>query len=216
MELNLADDPDDLAYRLLSSLVVPRPIAWITSMNEHGIVNAAPFSFFNLMGDDPPIVALGIGPTEASADGLKDTARNIRRGGEFVIHVVPESLLETMNLTGADFPSGESETTAAGIVLTNSTVVKVPRMAHALAAMECRLEQVVEIGNTHITLGRVLHLHLDDQFYDAAKQYVHTDKMGLVGRMHGRGWYARTTDLRELPRASYAAWRAQTGAGGVP
>lgn len=209
MELNLAQDPDDLAYRLLSSLVVPRPIAWITSMNEEGVVNVAPFSFFNLMGDDPPIVALGIGPTETSPDGLKDTARNIRRGGEFVIHVVTEPKLETMNLTGADFPSGESEATAAGIVLVPSTVVKVPRMADAVAAMECRLEQVVEIGNTHVTLGRVLHLHLDDRFYDAEKHYVHAERMQILGRMHGRGWYARTTDLRELPRASYAAWRAE-------
>ncbi|MES2709477.1 MAG: flavin reductase family protein [Verrucomicrobiota bacterium] len=215
MELSFAHDPDDLAYRLLSSLVVPRPIAWITSMNEDGLVNAAPFSFFNLMGDDPPIVALGIGPTEASADGLKDTARNIRRGGEFVIHVVPESMLETMNLTSADFPPGESETTAADIRLIPSTAVKVPRMAEALAAMECRLEQVVEIGNTHVTLGRVLHLHLDDHFYDAEKQYVRTELMHLVGRMHGRGWYAGTTDLRELPRTSYAAWKA-ANPDGVP
>lgn len=207
MELDLTLDPDDLAYRLLSSLVLPRPIAWITSLSETGVVNVAPFSFFNLMGDAPPIVALGIGPGGTGTDGLKDTARNIRRSREFVIHVVPDHLLEAMNITGADFPAGESEAAAAGLALTNSTAVSVPRLLAAPAAMECRLEQVIEIGNTHVTLARVVHLHLNDEFYEPGTRRVLTERMGLVGRMHGRGWYARTTDLRELPRQTYATWR---------
>lgn len=208
MEFDLTHNPGDLAYRLLSSLVLPRPIAWITSLNENGLVNLAPFSFFNLMGDDPPIVALGIGPGGAGTDGLKDTARNIRRSREFVIHMVPDHLLESMNITGADFPVGESEADAAGLVLTKSTAVSAPRLEAAPAALECRLEQVIEIGNTHVTLGRVVHLHLNDEFYEPETRSVLTGRMGLVGRMHGRGWYARTTDLRDLPRRNYATWRA--------
>ena len=202
MELDLeAPEAEDIAYGILSSIVVPRPIAWVTTLGVNGIVNAAPFSFYNLMGDEPPVVALGIGPTET---GLKDSARNIRETGEFVINTVTEELMAAMTITAADFPPDESETTAAGLELLPSVKVRAPRLAAAPAHLECRFLQVVEIGRTHLTLGQVVHVHVDDRFFNALTGTVETERMGIVGRMHGRGWYARTTDLTEMQRIRYA------------
>ena len=155
------------SYRLLVSLVVPRPIAWVTTINADGLVNAAPFSFFNLMGSDPPVVALGIARDESRPLGLKDTARNILQNGEFVVHTVNEAVAAAMNLCGADFPPEMSEIEAAGLSLLPSVQVKPPRIAAAAAQMECRHVTTVEIGRTRVLLGEVVHLHLDERFYDA-------------------------------------------------
>ena len=194
-------------YGLLVSLVVPRPLALVTSTNNDGVVNAAPFSFFNLLGSDPPVVALGIGRDETRSLGLKDTARNILQNGEFVVNLVNEPLAEAMNICGTDFPAQVSEIEMAKLSLLPSTKLKVPRIAEAPAQLECRHHSTIEIGRTRVLLGIVVHLHVAEQFYDAPTNRILTDKIGLIGRMHGRGFYTKTNELFEIPRLSFSAWQ---------
>ena len=203
IEFNLRAMPAAESYRLLVSLVLPRPIALVTTLNQDGLVNAAPFSFFNLMGADPPVVALGIARDASRPLGLKDTARNILHNGEFVVHAVNESIAEAMNVCGTDFPPEMSEIETAGFTLLPSVQVKPPRIAEAAAQMECRHVTTVEIGRTRVLLGEVVHLHLHEQFYDATTRHIKTEDLHMIGRMHGRGSYARTSDLFEMVRGSY-------------
>ena len=204
IEFNLRAMPAAESYRLLVSLVLPRPIALVTTINQDGVVNAAPFSFFNLMGADPPVVALGIARDASRPLGLKDTARNILQTGEFVVHAVNEAIAEAMNVCSTEFPPEMSEIEAAGFTLLPSVQVKPPRIAEAAAQMECRHVTTVEIGRTRVLLGEVVHLHLDEQFYDATTRHIKTEELHMIGRMHGRGSYARTSDLFEMTRGSYS------------
>jgi flavin reductase (DIM6/NTAB) family NADH-FMN oxidoreductase RutF len=197
------------SYRLLISVVVPRPIAWVTTVNENDTVNAAPFSFFNLLGSDPPIVALGIAARDKSSGsgGPKDTLANIEARGEFVVGLVTEELAPAVNVTGVSFPSGEDELAAAGVATVPSLAVRPPRIAASPVALECRLAQVVALGNNRIVLGEVVHLHIADPFYDPATRRVRTDALGLVARMHGSSVYVRTTDRFEVPRLTHDEWK---------
>ncbi|MBS1808456.1 MAG: flavin reductase family protein [Acidobacteria bacterium] len=195
------------AYRLLVSLVVPRPIALVTTINNDGLVNAAPFSFFNLLGSDPPIVALGIGRDELRPLGLKDTAFNILQNGEFVINLVNDPIAKAMNICGTEFPPNISEVEMAKLLLLPSAKLTVPRIAESPAQLECRHHSTIEIGRTRITLGVVVHLHVAEQFYEATTKRIHTDKIGMIGRMHGRGFYTKTTELFEIPRIPFSAWQ---------
>src|SRR5271154_7431173 len=124
MQLNLAELTPGKRYHVLSSLVVPRPIAWVTTLNEDGQANAAPFSYFQLMGENPPLVVLGIGRRRDGS--AKDSFRNIRRTKEFVINLVNEENAEQMNLSSTEFPAGMSETEALGLKTEASVVVKPP------------------------------------------------------------------------------------------
>ena len=203
MEFNVSQLSVRDRHKLLSALVLPRPIAWVTSISSTGQVNAAPFSFFNLMGSDPAIVVLGIGNSDRGADRLKDTARNIETVKEFVIQLVTEALVGKMNQTATDFPSGVNELEMAGLTSAPSVQVKPPRIAESPVHMECRHVSTVDIGNTRVILGEVIQLQVADLYLDAATKHIDSGKLGLVGRMHGGGWYARTTDLFELDRVSY-------------
>src|SRR4051812_36013238 len=136
MELDLVGEHADRAYALLASLVTPRPIAWVTTLSPDGRVNAAPFSFFNVLGADPPIVGFCPGDRE---DGTpKDTARNVRLTHEFVVNLVDESVAEAMNKTAASIPYGESELALAGLTTLSSSVVRPPRIAESPASLECQ------------------------------------------------------------------------------
>src|SRR6202522_4241040 len=145
MNFDLEKSPGD-AYRLLVGLVAPRPIALITSMDENGMLNAAPFSAYNYLCADPPIVGVGVTNRPGERFVPKDTARNIRRTGEFVVNVVTEDLAEKMNITATDFPAGVDEVEMAALTTTPSQLVKVPRIAEAHAALECREYMTMEIG----------------------------------------------------------------------
>ncbi|TDH63785.1 flavin reductase family protein [Dankookia rubra] len=198
-------------YKLVVSSVVPRPIAWVVTQDAAGTVNAAPYSFFNAFSDDPVVIGFGAGPRPAGA--LKDTADNIRQTGEFVVNLVPESAIHGMNATAIDFPPGVDELAEAGLSKTASSKVKPPRITESPVALECVTFQLIPAGHHTIVLGRVIAMHInDDCMLDAAKFYVDTPKLGLVGRMHGRGWYTRTTDRIEVPRISVAEWEAKKAA----
>lgn len=192
-------------YKLLAGTVVPRPIALVTSKNEHGLVNAAPFSFFNLVGADPPLVVLGVG-NRASGVG-KDTARNIRTNGEFVVNLVDENLADAMNLCAIDFPAHLSEIEAAKLELCASQIVKIPRLAASPVALECREFQTLEIGRNHLILGEVVAIWIRDELVDARNFHVATNDLHLVGRMGGAGGYVKTSDTFEMARLSFEEWK---------
>lgn len=195
------------SYKLLASVVVPRPIALVSTLDANGTVNAAPFSFFNLLGSSPPVVALGI--TNKDKDTPKDSRANIARTGEFVVNLVHAGLADAMNTCAIEFPAGESELDAAHLTAAPSVRVSTPRLAEARVSLECRLHSIVEIGDNRIVLGEVVFLHIDDEFVDSEKNHVKAEALELIGRMHGGGWYVHTTDLFDLPRPNYANWLAK-------
>ena len=193
-------DPKD-RYKLLVGTVVPRPIALVTSVDARGCVNAAPFSFFNALCNDPPAIAVGV--NDSTPEREKDTARNIRETKAFAVNLVDEALAPAMNICEAEFPPGVSELEMAGLTAVASVQINAPHIAEAPFSLECRLLEQVSLGRgKHIFIAEVLHMHLRDDLFDAERSYVLADKAGLVARMHGSGAYARTTDLFELPRLS--------------
>lgn len=195
-------------YKLLTGLVVPRPIAWVTSLNPDGSVNAAPFSFFNSMGSDPGLVVIGVGNHDPARP--KDTAANIKRSGVFVVNMVSEELAQAMNLTAVEFPQGYSEIEAVGLSLSPSVHIPVPRIAESPAGFECKLHSVLEIGRNRILIGEVLGAFVQDEYVaDPQKLYLRTEQMHLIGRMHGRGGYTRTRDFFEIKRKTYEEWLSQ-------
>lgn len=192
-------------YKLLLATVLPRPIAWITTRDGNGAVNAAPFSFFNVFGSDPATVGVGIGskgPREP-----KDTRANIRANEQFVVNLVPYSLAQQMRITSIAFPKGVEEPLEADLKLVPSERVAVPRIAASPVSMECTFMQEVALGGFSLVLGRILMIHVQDHaVIDAARQYIDAEKLDLIGRMEG-GWYTRTTERFEMPNIPLEGWR---------
>jgi flavin reductase (DIM6/NTAB) family NADH-FMN oxidoreductase RutF len=196
MTIDLFGEHADRAFPILSSLVVPRPIAWITTLNENGTVNAAPFSFFGLFGSKPPLVIFTVG--DRPEGGPKDTARNAERTGEFVVHTVDEDLGGAMVGTAAALPYGESEPEAAGLETVASKVVAVPRLAAAPVALECRVHSIQRIGQNRLVLGTVVSLELRDELFDPETRRVVQEKYRPIGRMGAPSWYCRSGDRFEM------------------
>ena len=165
MELDLEGKHAERAYAVLASLVTPRPIAWVTTMNPDGALNAAPFSFFNLLGAEPPI--LGFCPGDRDDGMPKDTARNIRLTQEFVVNLVDEDLAEAMNKTAATLPYGTSELEHAGLTTAPSSLVKPPRIAEAPASLECQEWGTLQIGGNRLIIGLIKRVHVRDELFDA-------------------------------------------------
>jgi flavin reductase (DIM6/NTAB) family NADH-FMN oxidoreductase RutF len=210
MMFDIAAIPPTDGYKLLVSTIVPRPIAWVTTIDANGVVNAAPYSFFNAVASNPPIVAVGIGP---KGSGVKDTGKNIRATGEFVVNLVSEATAQGMNITAIDFPAGVDELAEAKLTATPSGKVKPPRIAESPVSLECRVHTIVDVGHHAVVLGEVVAVWVrDDCVLDPARAYIDTPKLELIGRMHGRGWYARTTDRIEMDRVSLADWQARKAA----
>jgi len=192
-------------YKLLLATVLPRPIAWITTRDGNGAVNAAPFSFFNVFGSDPATVGIGIGSKGPGEP--KDTRANIRANEQFVVNLVPYSLAQQMRITSIAFPKGVEEPAEADLKLMPSERVSVPRIAASPVSMECTFMQEVVLGGFSLVLGRILMIHVQDHaVIDAARQYVDAEKLDLIGRMEG-GWYTRTTERFEMPNIPLEEWR---------
>ncbi len=208
MQLNLSELSPGKRYHVLSSLVVPRPIAWVTTLNEDGQVNAAPFSYFQLMGENPPLVVLGIG--KRNDGSAKDSFRNIRRTREFVINIVTEENAESMNQCATPFPPNVSEVAALGLKTEPSVMVKPPRLAIAPAQLEARELQTLLIGGNQVVMGELLVAHIRDEFIEKESLRVLTEKMGMVGRLQGgeAGGYCRTRDPFHMKRLTYDEWLA--------
>ena len=214
MDFDLTQTTPHQTYNLLIGLVVPRPIAWITTRNLAGQLNAAPFSAYNYVGTDPPLVAIGVGNRPGPGVIGKDTAQNIRQTREFVINLVTEELGPAMNLCAIDFPAEVDELTIAGLATEPSKVVGVPRIARSPASLECREVTTMEIGRSRVILGQVVSIHVRDEFVDPAGPYIRADQMHTIGRMNGLGNYVRTrAAFFQIPRLTQADWlRRQGGA----
>jgi len=193
------------AYKILGGCITPRPIAWVTSQSAVGIRNAAPYSFFNVMGHAPPTIALGL--LAAADGGYKDTAANILEMGEFVVNLVTESDAAAMNLTCVDAPPGVDELQLARIVTVPSEMIAPLRIASAPVSFECRMLHLIETGDRQtVVIGEVLVAHIADTYIlDHERLYIDAPAMNLVARMHGAGWYTRSTDLFQLDRPDYLA-----------
>ena len=210
MKFEMDKTPARQIYNLLIGLVAPRPIAWVTSMDEAGRLNAAPFSSYNYLCANPPIVGMGVTDRPGTRTP-KDTARNIRRTGEYVINVVTEDLIEKMNICATDFPDGVNELEMAGLTTAPSSVVKVPRIAEAHAALECTEFTTMEIGRSRIILGRVVAMYVEDRFIeppvDGHGPYIKAEELHAMGRMNGLGNYVKTRGaFVAVPRISYEEW----------
>ncbi len=194
-------------YKLLLATVLPRPIAWITTRDSNGAVNAAPFSFFNVFGSDPATVGVGIG---SKAPGEpKDTRANIRANEQFVVNLVPYTLAQQMRITSIAFPKGVEEPKEAQLKLVASERVAVPRIEQAPVSMECTFMQEVALGGFSLVLGRILMVNVrDEAVIDAERQYIDAEKLDLIGRMEG-GWYTRMTERFEMPAFPLEEWRRE-------
>ena len=211
MEFDFEKLPAADRYKLLIQVVVPRPIALVTARDREGRVNAAPFSFFNVMSQTPPIVVLGI---EGRSDGTpKDTVQFPRETGDFVVNMVDYAMADAMNICAADFPPGEDELAAAGLTAAAAVKVSAPLIQEAPVSLECRKSALIEIGPNGrcILVGEVVHLHVrDEAVADLARLRIDPARLDIIGRMGGIG-YVRTTDRFDMKRVSYAEWLARSG-----
>lgn len=179
---------EEVDYRTLTASVIPRPIAWVSTRSPDGVDNLAPFSFFTIASITPPV--LFFSPTKydrRKPDRFKDTPRNVRESGEFVVNVVTGPLLERMNETSARLPAGESEFDRTDVERAESTLVAPPRVADADVAFECTLYESLQVGRSAPILGEVVHAHVDDALLD--EDGLDVTRLDAVGRLTG-GYYA--------------------------
>lgn len=200
MYFDFGNLPSEGKNKLLHSTIVPRPIAWVSTVDEIGRPNLAPFSFFNVFSTDPPILGFGVG--QRAPGRSKDTSTNIRATGEFVVNLVSYTVRHEMNITGAEVEEDIDEAKLAGLSTEPSIHVKPQRLKESPVSMECILHQAIELATERfLILGRVLAMHIaDENVENAEKFYVATPKLDLIGRMHGMGWYARTDSLFQMKR----------------
>jgi len=199
-------------YELLLGTVVPRPIALVTTLAEDGALNAAPYSLFNVLSHDPPLLVISV--LSHPHRRFKDTANNILATKEFSVSLVSEDIAEAMNITCIDAPAGTNELELARLDTAASTTIKPPRIAASPVAFECRLLTSLSFGaNQAIVIGQIAHAHIADQFViNAARGLVDTPELKLIGGMHGAKWYARLSDRFEMERPTWADWVRQSGA----
>ncbi len=187
-------------YHALVDLVAPRPIAWVTSIDQEGRVNLAPFSFFNAFGANPPVVVFS--PTLRRDGGRKDTLKNVQDVGEFVVNAAVAALAEEINLTSKELPAGENEAVLAGLELVPSVKVRPPRVARSPAHLECRVRQIISCGDgpiaANLVIGEVVLIHIDDRVLDPTGR-VDPRALQSIARL-GRDFFCRTTDLFEMER----------------
>jgi flavin reductase (DIM6/NTAB) family NADH-FMN oxidoreductase RutF len=200
MEIDFSTYPVRDAYALLTSSIMPRPVAWVSTVSQEGATNLAPFSFFQGVTASPP--TLLIVPVNHRDGRKKDTVRNIEETGEFVVNVVPFALAEQMNATAALLENGESEFEKFGIAQAPSTRVRPPRVAASPIAFECTVHQIVAVGEgslaAHVVLGRIRHAHVADGVL-GQDGLPDPGKLDLVGRLGGE-LYARTTERFAIKR----------------
>ena len=193
-------------YKLLGGLIVPRPIALVTTRSADGRNNAAPFSFFNAVSEDPPLIVLGIGVNPSG--NIKDTTANIRDVGEFVVNLVDEEMAEAMNLSATNFPPEVDEADVAGFELLPGEVVAPARLAAAPVSMECRRYITLQPGKErYVILGEVLMIHVADDLIDPESLRIDRERYAPIGRLFGSG-YCRTNDRFEIKRMTVAEGQA--------
>ncbi|MFN6400503.1 MAG: flavin reductase family protein [Planctomycetota bacterium] len=200
MQIEISKIPVTEAYQWMVSLVAPRPIAWVTTLSASGVINLAPFSFFNVFGANPPVVVFS--PTLKRDSTKKDTLINIERHGEFVIHASTEGDIDAINASSASLPPELSEVEYVGKRTLPSVLVKVPRLADAPFALECKLRQIVPVGNgpisSNLIIGDVVMMHIDPVILGKDGK-VDPRRLRSVARLGGEHW-CRSTDLFQMER----------------
>jgi flavin reductase (DIM6/NTAB) family NADH-FMN oxidoreductase RutF len=192
-------------YKLLIGSVVPRPIAWVSSVDADGVRNLAPFSYFMAITHDPPTIAFSSGPRGADVGGgirgKKDTLHNVEVTREFVVNVVDDALAEAMNVTSGDYAADVDEFARAGLTTAPGVKVRVPRVAAAPVSMECRLAQIIPVGNLphHLIVGEIVHVHVRDDVFDPATGRLDMHRLKPVGRLAGH-LYTHVHDIFEMKR----------------
>ncbi len=195
-------DPSQLTarerYRLMISSIIPRPIALVTSIGNNGVINAAPFSFFNGVTSSPPIISISVGYRKGNA---KDTARNIRERGEFVVNIVSESIAEKMNIASAEYPPEVSEISKANLQIIPSKLVSPPRLAESPVHMECKLYKLIEIGEgpNDLILGEVIRWPLNPDVKIDDRYHIDPESLKVIGRLGGPQ-YCTTNNIFEMVR----------------
>ena len=188
MDLLLKDLSVKDRYKFLSAVVIPRPVAFVTTKNENGLYNAAPFSFFNVFSEDPALVVLGISTRPNGKS--KDTVANIRSIKQFVVNMVDASIIGAMHIASADIPSDESEIDYAGISLVPSKTVDVKRIEQAPVSLECQLYQIIDLTERRsLILGEVLAIHIADELIDPESKRLIPAKYSPIARLFGE-YYA--------------------------
>jgi len=187
-------------YRLLISVVTPRPIAWVTSVDAEGRVNLAPFSFFNVFGADPPVVVFA--PNRKRDGSKKDTLHNVETTGQFVVNAAVADLAAEVNLSSKELPAGESEVDLTGLSVLPSMKVKPPRLAESPVSLECLLRQVLPIGqgplSANLVIGEVVMMHVAERILDERGR-VDPRKLRTIARLGG-DFYCHTSDLFQMQR----------------
>ena len=197
MDLELAKLPALERYKLLIGLVIPRPIAWISTWSENGVANCAPFSFFNVFSEDPPLCVIGINPRSDGA--MKHSLKNIRRTREFVVNLVDEATANAMHLSSREFPEDVSEFEQAGLTTAPAKMVQHPRIAEAAACLECRVERILEISGTReLVLGEILLVHARDGIIDPNSKRISEQHYRPIGRLFADR-YCTTRQRFDLP-----------------
>jgi len=198
--IDVATTPVVDVYHTLVSVVTPRPIAWVTTIDRDGRVNLAPFSFFNAFGANPPVVVFS--PTLRRNGTKKDTLLNIEATGEFVVNAAVASLASQVNASSVEIPPGESEIDVVGLSTIPSLKVKPPRLAASPVHLECKLIQIIPLGTGpiagNLVIGEILTMHIDDAVLDGGGK-VDPHRLQTIARMGGDYW-CRTTDLFEQKR----------------
>ncbi|MEH7480871.1 flavin reductase family protein [Neobacillus drentensis] len=186
-------------YKLLIGSIIPRPIAFVTTISKDGVLNGAPFSYFNIVSSNPPMISLSI---QRSAGSQKDTARNIIDSKQFVVHIVDEHNVEKINKTAASLPSDQSEVKLANLTSVDSVKISVPGVKEAKIRMECSLEHSLELGSSDspgcdFIIGRVVQFHIEDEIYENGR--IDARGLAAVSRLAGNN-YAKIGEIFEIER----------------
>src|SRR3984957_6440431 len=210
MQLNISELSHSEIYNIILNCVGPRPIAWVSTLSTSGRPNLAPFSFFNCVSVDPPLLAFAPGlrppkgtePAQGEVRGVpKDTLRNVRETKEFVVNIVTYDLLERMNTTSGEYDPSVNEFELARVTPQPSKVVRPPRVAESPVSFECQLHQILDFSNaptsSSLVIGRIMAIHIDDVHLKDGR--IDRDSLDLIGRMGGMQ-YCRTTERVELER----------------
>jgi flavin reductase (DIM6/NTAB) family NADH-FMN oxidoreductase RutF len=200
MQIDVSKSEVSAVYQMLVGLVTPRPIAWVTTISARGIVNLAPFSFFNTFGANPPVVVFS--PTLKRDGGKKDTLVNIETNGEFVINASTEKHAELINMSSRMLLSDESEVELVGLSTLKSDKVRPPRLTETPFALECKLMQIIPVGHgpisANLVIGEIVTMHIDDAVLDD-KGHPDPRKLKSIARLGGEYW-CRTQDLFQMER----------------
>ena len=206
MQIDPKDHSSAELYRLMISTVVPRPIAWVSTHSEAGVVNVAPFSYFQAIGSRPPLLMLSIGQRRYQGQRIdKDTLRNIRSQGEFVVNIVTEAHLDAVNHSAIDCPPEHSEVEELGLATAPSEVISVPRIASCPVHYECVTHQILQLGDhgrMSVVIGEVVRFHVDPDLWDAESGTVDVRKLRPLARLGGK-LYAGLGEIFERDRPSW-------------